>query len=162
MRASRFGPRPMRVIAIVLACLAASGCGRIIYKLDVQQGNYVTQDVVDKVKLGMTKAETRQLLGTPLLNDVFHADRWDYYYSSVKRGNPEDRKRFTIVFKDDKIVSFGGDAQPPALPPVGVAPDPRSIAPPPAGQPQPAAPTPAPKPPPSPDRSGGPLPSQRK
>ena len=151
----------MRVIAIVIACLAATACGPFVYKIDVQQGNYVTRDVVDKVKVGMSKPEARQLLGTPLLNDVFHADRWDYYYSSGKGGKTEDRKRFTVFFKEDKIVSFGGDAHPPALPPVGQAPDPRSIVP--AGQPQPApaAPPKAPTPPP-PDRSGNPLPSQRR
>jgi outer membrane protein assembly factor BamE len=114
----------MRFIALAFSCLLASGCGPFVYKIDVQQGNYVTQDVVAKMKAGMTKAEVRQVLGTPLLNDVFHADRWDYYYSSEKGGRADGRKRFTVLFKDDKVVSFGGDAHPPAPPPVGAAPAP--------------------------------------
>ena len=109
----------MRVLAIALCCAALAGCGPFVYKIDVQQGNYVTVDVVDKVKVGQTKAEVRQILGTPLLNDVFHQDRWDYYFSSARRGSLHDKKRFTVVFKDDKVVSFEGDAHPPGPAPVG-------------------------------------------
>ena len=98
--------------------LIASLCG-CVYKIDVQQGNLVTQELVDKLKPGMTKAEVKMVLGTPLLNDVFHADRWDYYFSQVKRFNPAERKRFTVVFKDDKVVSFEGNAHPPGPAPVG-------------------------------------------
>ena len=133
----------MRVFALAVSCLLASGCGPFVYKIDVQQGNYVTQDVVARLKVGMTKAETRQLLGTPLLNDVFHADRWDYYYSSVKGGKADDRKRFTVLFKDDKVASFEGQFQPPAPAPVGMPPPPGSLPPP------RVAPPPAPSPPPS-------------
>jgi len=114
----------MRVLALLVSCILASGCGPFVYKIDVQQGNYVTQDVVAKLKPGMSKAEVRQLLGTPLLNDVFHADRWDYFYSNVKGGRSEDRKRLTILFREDKVVSFSGEAHPPAPPPVGPAPTP--------------------------------------
>ena len=120
----------MRFLALLCACLAVAGCGRFVHKIDVQQGNYVTQDLVARLKPGMTKAEVRQLLGTPLLADVFHGDRWDYYFSNAPGGRPQDRKLLTVLFKDDKVVSFTGEAQPPARPPV---------APPPA-QPAPAAP----------------------
>ena len=108
----------MRFLALLAACLALAGCG-LVHKIDVQQGNYVTEDLVARMKPGMTKAEVRQLLGTPLLSDVFHANRWDYYFSSAKGGKAGDRKRFTVLFKDDKVVSFSGEAQPPARPPVG-------------------------------------------
>ena len=109
----------MRVLAIAVCCAALAGCGPFVYKIDVQQGNYVTIDVVDKVKLGQTKAEVRQILGTPLLNDVFHADRWDYYFSNGRGSSATDRKRFTVVFKDEKVASFEGDAHPPGPAPVG-------------------------------------------
>ena len=108
----------MRLLVSLLAALALSGCG-FVYKIDVQQGNYVTQDLVAKLKPGMTKAEVRQLLGTPLLIDAFHANRWDYYFSSVKAGKKADAKRFSVFFKDDKVESFGGNNQPAAPPPVG-------------------------------------------
>jgi outer membrane protein assembly factor BamE len=103
---------------LVAACLLLAGC---VYRIDVQQGNYLTQDAVDKLKVGMTKAEVRQALGTPLLVDVFHSNRWDYYFSNVKAGKASDRKRFSVFFQDDKVVSFGGSNQPPAPPPVGQA-----------------------------------------
>jgi outer membrane protein assembly factor BamE len=109
----------MRIIAIALCCAAVSACGPFVYKIEVQQGNYVTTDVVEKVKVGQTKAEVRQVLGTPLLNDIFHADRWDYYFSSGRGSTVKDKKRFTVVFKDDKVVSFEGDAHPPGPAPVG-------------------------------------------
>ena len=109
----------MRVFAIALCCAVLAGCGPFVYRIDVQQGNYVTQDVADKVKVGQTKAEVKQILGTPLLNDVFHADRWDYYFSQGKGATVKDRKRFTVVFKDDKVVSFEGKAHPPGPAPVG-------------------------------------------
>ena len=88
----------MRVLAFAVCCAALAGCGPFVYKIDVQQGNYVTIDVVDKVKLGQTKAEVRQILGTPLLNDVFHADRWDYYFSSGRGSSVNDRN--TVVKRD--------------------------------------------------------------
>ena len=110
----------MRFLAIA-ACILLAGC---VYRIDVQQGNYVTQDAVAKLKTGMTKAEVRQALGTPLLVDVFHANRWDYFFSHVKGGKAADRKRFSVFFENDKVVSFGGDAQPAAPPPVGTPPRP--------------------------------------
>lgn len=112
----------MRLLAIVLCCLLAAACGRFPYRIDVQQGNYVTQDLVARLKVGMTKSDVRQLLGTPLLNDVFHADRWDYLFTHVKGGQPEPSRRVTILFKDDRVVSFTGEGQPPAPAPVGAAP----------------------------------------
>jgi outer membrane protein assembly factor BamE len=109
----------MRSIALLAACTFLAACG-FVHKIDVQQGNYVTQDAVAKMKNGMTKAEVRAALGTPLLVDVFHANRWDYFFSNVKGGKAEERKRYTVLFENDKVVSFGGTAQPPAPPPVGV------------------------------------------
>jgi outer membrane protein assembly factor BamE len=96
----------MRLIAPLLLIAALSGC---IYKIDVQQGNLVTQDVVDKLKPGMTKAEVKALLGTPLLNDVFHQNEWDYYFSNSRRGRVASQpSRLTVYFKDDKLASYAG------------------------------------------------------
>jgi len=111
---------PMRLPAIVAACaILLAGC---IHRIEIQQGNYVTQDQVQKLKTGMTRTEVRQALGTPLLQDVFHADRWDYYFSQARGGKVSDRKLFSVHFKDDKLATFTGETQPPAPPPVGVAP----------------------------------------
>jgi outer membrane protein assembly factor BamE len=114
----------MRLLAVLIAALALSGC---VYKIDVQQGNYVTQDVVAKLKKGMSKSDVKGLLGTPLLVDPFHANRWDYYFSNVKGGRAEDRTRLTIFFEEDKLVSVMGDVRPAA--PAPVVPKPAAPAP---------------------------------
>ena len=128
----------MRLLLPLLTAALLAGCG-LIYKIDVQQGNYVTQDVVARVKNGMTKAEVRQLLGTPLLADVFHGQRWDYYFSQVKRGKPQDRTLLSVYFENDKVVEVKGDARPAAPPPVGQSTPPASVVPP----AEPATPAPA-------------------
>jgi outer membrane protein assembly factor BamE len=108
----------MRFLAPMLLTLVLSGCG-LVYTIDIQQGNYVTEDLVAKLKNGMTKAEVRNLLGTPLLVDTFHQNRWEYYFSNVKRGKPEKPSRLSIFFENEKVVNFVGDARPAALAPVG-------------------------------------------
>jgi len=110
----------MRIFALVFTCSLLLGCGAV-YKIDVQQGNFLTQDAVDKLKNGMSKAEVRQVLGTPLLVDAFHANRWDYYFSNKERFKAEENKRFSVFFENDKVVRFGGTNQPAAPPPVGGA-----------------------------------------
>ena len=109
----------MRFLAPLALAAALSGCS-LVYKIDVQQGNYVPEDVAAKVQVGMTKPQVRALLGTPLLNDIFHANRWDYYFSNVKGRKAEDRTRFSIFFENDKVVRVEGKARP-ALPPPVVA-----------------------------------------
>ena len=111
----------MRLSAFLLAAVLLSGCGRLVYTLDVQQGNYVTTDVAAKLKVGMTKAEVRQLLGTPLLIDAFHPNRWDYYFSNVKGGKAENRTQLSVFFVNDKVASFTGEARPARPPPVGAS-----------------------------------------
>ena len=127
----------MRLAILLFACLTLPGCGYIVYKMDVQQGNYVTQDVIARVKVGMTKAEVRQILGTPLVADVFHANRWDYYFSSAKNGRNRDRTLLSIFFESDKVSSIQGKGQPPAPAAPTTAP---AAATPAAPQPPPASP----------------------
>ena len=110
----------MRLIAILLASVALAGC---VYKIDVQQGNYITQDLVDKLKPGMTKAEVKGLLGTPLLTDAFHANRWDYYFSNKPHRMAEERATITINFQDEKLVSVEGGGRPPGSSPSRSAPE---------------------------------------
>jgi len=133
----------MRFVAFLLA-VSLAGCN-LVYKIEVQQGNYVTQDLVPKLKVGMTKLEVRTLLGTPLLSDAFHANRWDYYFSSVKRGQAEDRTLFSVFFENDRLHHYTGEVRPPAAPPVNVAPATAAAPATPAAA-GPATPAPAPKP----------------
>ena len=79
------------------------------YKLDIPQGNGITADQIEKLKVGMTRAQVRFVLGTPLLTDPFHADRWDYVYSDARAGVLKDRKVFTVHFEGDVLKRFGGE-----------------------------------------------------
>lgn len=79
------------------------------YRIDVRQGNYVTQDMVARLKPGMSRDQVRFALGTPLVADMFHADRWDYVYRfQPGRGEPQLR-RIVIFFEEGKLVRVGGD-----------------------------------------------------
>ena len=82
------------------------------HKIDIQQGNYVTQDMVAKLKPGMSRSQVRFALGTPLVADPFHVDRWDYVYVLQKKGQIVEHRRIIVVFKDDKLVSIEGDVKP--------------------------------------------------
>ena len=104
----------MRLLVLAAALLLAAACGPFVYKIDVQQGNVVTQEALSQLKPGMSKAEVRQVLGTPLLADVFHANRWDYYFSSARGGRAQERQVVSLFFKDDKLAEITGDVKPAA------------------------------------------------
>ena len=88
---------------IFLACgaILASGC---VYKMSIQQGNYLVTDSVSQLKEGMTRSQVRFLLGTPMVPDAFDDSRWDYYYfySSRKFDQPLKR-RLTVYFADERV-----------------------------------------------------------
>lgn len=81
------------------------------YRPDIQQGNFVSQEMVAQLKEGMTQDQVIFLLGTPLLTDVFHADRWDYAFRMQKGNGEITSSRVTVHFKDKLVSSFegGGD-----------------------------------------------------
>jgi outer membrane protein assembly factor BamE len=82
------------------------------HKIDVQQGNYVDQEMVAKLKPGMTRSQVRFVLGTPLVADPFHANRWDYVYRMKKNGGPAEERKISVVFEDDKLARVDGDVVP--------------------------------------------------
>jgi outer membrane protein assembly factor BamE len=82
------------------------------YRIDIQQGNYITQELVSQLKPGMSKEQVRYLLGTPLLTDIFHAERWDYVYSFDRRGQPREHRRIAVFFQDGKLARLDGDVAP--------------------------------------------------
>lgn len=94
--------------------LALAGCSFPgVYKIDIQQGNVVTQDMIDQLRPGMTRKQVRFIMGNPLLTDTFHADRWDYLYSLQPGGGERQQERMTIVFNsNDQLVSLSGDFMP--------------------------------------------------
>lgn len=79
------------------------------YRVDVRQGNLVTQEMAAQLKPGQTRDQVRFLLGSPLLTDIFHADRWDYVYR-LQTGNGEvQQRRLVVFFADGKLARVGGD-----------------------------------------------------
>lgn len=99
------------------------------YRMEIQQGNWLTQDMVSKLKPGMSKDQVRFVLGTPLLVDPFHVDRWDYIFSrSPENSKDYEQRRITVHFADGKLlrvdgdVVSGGDMSGKAAQPVSVTP----------------------------------------
>lgn len=83
-----------------------------VYKIDIQQGNVVTQEMMSRLKPGMTKSQVRFALGTPLVSDVFHPDRWDYVYRFQKAGVLTEQHHVTVVFENDLLKRVEGDVVP--------------------------------------------------
>ena len=83
-----------------------------VYKLDVQQGNIVTQDMVNQLKPGMTRRQVRYIMGTPLIVDSFADERWDYFYSLRNGNNEMAQERLTLIFAGDQLVSLQGNFHP--------------------------------------------------
>jgi outer membrane protein assembly factor BamE (lipoprotein component of BamABCDE complex) len=122
---TRFRPWRAARALVATACVAlsAAGCQTWsnympdvrslgVYKLDINQGNYVTQDMVDKLKVGQTRQQVRLALGTPLLTDAFHDDRWDYIYEYQRHGRRVEHRKFTAYFVEDKLARWEGDELP--------------------------------------------------
>lgn len=86
----------------------------IVYRQDIQQGNIITQEEVDQLKPGLSKRQVRFLLGTPMLVDVFHQDRWDFVYTNTEGWGDTEQKRITLFFQNDELVQMDGDFRPAA------------------------------------------------
>ena len=97
-------------LALALLCAGCEFPG--IYKIDIEQGNIVTQKMVDQLQPGMTKSQVRYIMGTPLLKDTFHPNRWDYVHTMQRDGEKRTEKRLTLYFKDGKLAYFTGDFLP--------------------------------------------------
>jgi outer membrane protein assembly factor BamE len=82
------------------------------YKVDILQGNVLTQEQVQVLQTGMSREQVRDILGTPLLTSVFHADRWDYVFTLKRQGQASQRRHLSVWFKDDRLVRFDGDEVP--------------------------------------------------
>ena len=103
---------PMRILSLSLLLTVLCACSNVgfpgVYRIDVEQGNIVTQEMVDQLKPGMNRNQVRFILGTPLIEDSFHQDRWDYIYT-VRNGNTTKQdKRLTVFFDGDELSHFSG------------------------------------------------------
>jgi outer membrane protein assembly factor BamE len=112
-----------RLAALFLLGLSLAGCGNFlrVYKADLDQGNLITKEMVDKLKPGMTPAQVRYVLGTPLITDTLNPRRWDYVYDYIpgtyarKAGYKEvNNRRLTVYFENGVLSRIEGGEQMPA------------------------------------------------
>ena len=97
-----FPSQSLARLALLLGlALATSGC---VYRVNISQGNYLEAKYLDQVQMGMTRSQVRYLLGTPMISDPFHPERWDYYYY-FKAGKTQkvDQRLVVVYFTDDKV-----------------------------------------------------------
>ncbi len=116
--------KPPVFTAVVISAALLAGCAsstesgsKLIsfpgaYKIDIQQGNVITQEMVDQLRPGMTRNQVQYVMGTPLLDDIFNQDRWDYVYSIQPGGKKRTQKTLTIFFENDRLASIKGDLKP--------------------------------------------------
>ncbi|MFO1289091.1 MAG: outer membrane protein assembly factor BamE [Nitrosomonas sp.] len=104
------------LLSIVSLSISCSYLPSLPYKIDIQQGNVVTEDMVEKLRLGMTRSQVRFVLGSPLITDVFHINRWDYVYSLAPSGRLSEKRRLSVFFDGDLLTHIEGDFKLPILP----------------------------------------------
>ncbi|MEM1082426.1 MAG: outer membrane protein assembly factor BamE, partial [Pseudomonadota bacterium] len=92
----------------IVSTLALSGCG-LIYEQNIQQGNVLEADDVGQLEQGMSKRQVLALLGSPAVENPFHADRWDYVNSYAERGRNPVLRRLTVEFDNDQVARFYGN-----------------------------------------------------
>lgn len=111
----------MKKYLLILAFALLSACGNLefpgVYKISIEQGNIVTQEMVDQLKPGMSKSQVEYILGTPVIKDSFNSERWDYVYTIQPGKGERKQHRLTVFFQDELLHSFSGDFTPsPAAP----------------------------------------------
>lgn len=125
---SRYGVTPVLLLG---ACMALTACSSFQsgsgnsstsainpvnwitpYKVDIIQGNFVSSEQVAQLRAGMSRDQVKQVMGTPLLASVFHADRWDYVFTLKRQGIEPQSFKYTVYFKGDRLERFEGDAMP--------------------------------------------------
>jgi len=115
--------RLLPMLFLLVVAMASSGC---VYRPNIQQGNLLKPEDVDQVTAGMTRSQVRYLLGTPMVSDPFHPDRWDYVFTFKRgRATKTDTAHFIVYFEGDKVSRVERPDLPSPLPapPAGGNPD---------------------------------------
>lgn len=106
------------LLAMLSGCSSLDGASNRLanvispYKIDIVQGNFVSSEQAAALKEGMARSQVRDILGSPLLTSVFHADRWDYVFTFKRQGQEPQSRRVTVFFKDDVLFKVQADALP--------------------------------------------------
>ncbi len=100
----------LRLILLITCATWITACSSLefpwVYQVRVQQGNWVERDMVEQLEVGMTKSQVRYIMGSPLVQDTFSPDRWDYYFT-VKRGDFQMKeRRVTVFFEGDTLARW--------------------------------------------------------
>jgi len=110
--------RQMKKLLTIISCFATLGLGacsssmQLVHKIDVQQGNVITQDEVNQLKPGMSRRQVQFIMGSPMIADVFHQDRWDYVYLMQPGYGEPTSEHVTLYFSDDSLERIAGTLHP--------------------------------------------------
>ena len=115
--------RARTLLLALVAAAALPGCKSLVseapkvpgitpYRMVIQQGNFISQEMVQQLKPGMTKEQVRFVLGTPLVTDIFHADRWDYVFFREMPDGKKEQRNLSVVFEKDRLARVLGDLMP--------------------------------------------------
>lgn len=103
-------------IATASLIIFLSGCSSLefpgVYRLPIDQGNIITQEMVDQLEIGMTRSQVEYVMGSAVLRDSFSPNRWDYIYTLNKEGKPAERHQLTAFFENDRLVRIVTDITP--------------------------------------------------
>ena len=103
----------MRILLISLTLAFISACGFPgVYKINIEQGNIVTQEMVNQLKPGMSRRQVKFIMGTPLIKDTFNRNRWDYVFMIRNGSTVLDQSRVAVEFNEDTLVNVFGDFVP--------------------------------------------------
>ena len=101
--------KPLLAVLLLATLLVTTGC---VYRANISQGNIVVEEDLDQVELGMTRSQVRFLLGTPMIDDPFHVNRWDYvYYVKIGRRDATAKRWVSILFEDDRVDEIRRDQE---------------------------------------------------
>jgi len=103
----------LKIITILVLNLTVVACSSLkfpgVYRVVVQQGNFIEEDMVEQLEVGMNREQVRYIMGTPMITDTFNSNRWDYYFN-VKRGDKVLKNyHFKVNFENDRLVNWAGD-----------------------------------------------------
>ena len=97
-------------VLIMLTACSAEGTRKLpgVYRIDIQQGNVIEQEMLNKLKPGMRKDQVHFIMGTPTIADPFHNERWEYIYTFSRGGNTRQQRHITMYFEEDKLAYLEG------------------------------------------------------